>query len=125
MISWAVEGTGPMAFGFPAYARGSRRYDSSPDALREAVARALSALEWTAYGNWSGMRFVAEVGVNYWSWGERISVEIEGEGTVWIESKCRLPTQCIDWGKNQRNVDAFLELVEEKFQQIGKRIEGN
>lgn len=110
-----------MAFGFPAYARGRRRYDSSPDALREAIARALSALGWTAYGNWSGNRFVAEVGVNFWSWGEKINVEIDPNGTIRIESTCRLPTQCFDWGKNQRNVDAFFELVDEKSRQVERQ----
>lgn len=40
-----------MAFGFPAYARGHWRYDGSLDALRDAVALALSDLAWTAYGN--------------------------------------------------------------------------
>jgi hypothetical protein len=60
------------------------------------------------------------VGVNFWSWGEQVSVEIDREGTVQIESRCRLPTQCLDWGKNQRNVDAFLKLVEEK---VGQRRE--
>jgi hypothetical protein len=109
-----------MTFGFPAYARGSRRYDSSPDDLKEAIARALSALGWTAYGNWPGRRFVAEVGANFRSWRERISVEIRRGGTVRVESTCRLPTQCFDWGKNQRNVDAFLDLVGEKCRQIGR-----
>jgi hypothetical protein len=104
-----------MAFCFPAYARGTRRYDSSPDALREAVARALSALGWTAYGNWSGRCFVAEVGYNFWSWGEKISVEIDREGKIRVESRCMLPTQCFDWGKNQCNVDAFLEEVAQKL----------
>ena len=50
-----------MALLFPASARGRRRYGACLDALREAVARALSALEWTAYGNWSGREFVAEL----------------------------------------------------------------
>lgn len=109
-----------MAFGFPVYARGSRRYDSNPDALRETVARTLSALGWTAYGHWSGSRFVAAVGVSFWSWGEKITVDIDGESTIWVESKCRLPTQCIDWGKNRRNVNAFFELANEKSQQVGK-----
>ncbi len=103
-----------MAFGFPAYARGSRQYDFSSNALQEAVARALNALGWTPFGNWSGRRFVAEIGVSVWSWGEKVNVKIDCDGTIWFESKCRLPTQCIDWGKNQRNVKAFFHLVEEK-----------
>jgi hypothetical protein len=107
-----------MPLTFPASASGSRRYSCSPEALKEAVARALSALGWAAYGNWSGRRFVAEVGVSFWSWGEEIRVRIDTDGTVSVESACRLPTQCFDWGKNQRNVDAFLELVDEKSRQI-------
>jgi hypothetical protein len=67
---------------------------------------------------------VAEVGANLWSWGERISVEIGRGGTVWVESTCRLPTQCFDWGKNQRNVDGFLELVDEKSRQMGSTAGG-
>jgi hypothetical protein len=109
-----------MALLFPASARGRRRYGACLDALREAVARALSALEWTAYGNWSGREFVAEVGANFWSWGEFIRVKIDPDGTVRIESKCRLPTQCFDWGKNQRNVDTFFERVDDKARLIGR-----
>ena len=100
-----------MAFGFPAHAHGERHYDSDPDALTEAVARALSALEWLAFGNWNGDEFVAEVGTNVWSWGEKITVAIDADGTVWMKSKCRMVTQCFDWGKNQRNVNAFFAQV--------------
>lgn len=100
-----------MAFGFPAYARATRRYGRSREALKEPVARALSALGWTAFGNWSGSHFLAEVGVNLWSWGEKVHVTINADGSVWMESKCRFVTQCFDWGKNQANVDTFFAKV--------------
>jgi hypothetical protein len=66
---------------------------------------------------------VAEVGVNFWSWGEKVSVEIDRGGTISVESRCRLPTQCFDWGKNQRNIDAFFQLVDEKSRQTGQTSE--
>src|SRR5947208_15368755 len=110
-----------MAFGFPAYADGSRRYGLSLDVLREAVARALYELDWTGCGNWSGRVFVADVRVNFWSWGEKITIEIDRDGMVWIESKCSLPTQCFDWGKNQGNVDAFFRTLDEKVRLMENR----
>jgi hypothetical protein len=51
-------------------------------------------------------------------------VEIDVEGIVWVESRCRLPTQCLDWGKNQRNVNAFLDLVDDKGRQIERERAG-
>jgi hypothetical protein len=75
--------------------------------LTEAVAAALSTLGWRPHANPSE-HFAAETPANFWSWGENINVGIDSDGTVWVESSCKLPTQCLDWGKNRRNVTAFL-----------------
>jgi hypothetical protein len=87
------------------------------DRLLEAVARTFHQLGWIAFGDGTGRRFVAEVGVNFWSWGEEVRIEIDGD-TIEIESHCRLVTQCFDWGKNQQNVATFLAMLDETLRRI-------
>lgn len=44
---------------------------------------------------------------------ERVLVKFEGEGrALVITSRCLLPTQCLDWGKNRRNVEDFLKVLQ-------------
>jgi hypothetical protein len=56
-------------------------------------------------------RIMYTTGVSFFSWGERISVSIQGE-IIKIKSKCKLRTQIQDWGKNKRNVRKLLRLFE-------------
>ena len=44
------------------------------------------------------------VGVNWRSWGERITVE-SAPKSIRIVSECSFPLQIIDWGKNFQNVE--------------------
>ena len=37
-----------------------------------------------------------------------MSVDVTYDGTVTVKSECLLVTQCLDWGKNDRNVQAFF-----------------
>lgn len=96
-----------MTFGFPAHSTDSERFNLRPDDLVEVIRESLHSLGWR-YETPSPNQFVAWNSVNLWSWGEKIFVEISDDGVVRAKSECLLPTQCFDWGKNSRNVKAFL-----------------
>jgi hypothetical protein len=99
-----------MAFGFPAYAEAVERYDASGGELLDAVDQALEELGWDAdYTGPSSLS--ARVGVNFLSWGERVSINVR-DGKVRVRSECSLPTQCFDWGKNRQNVDRLLDCID-------------
>ena len=51
-------------------------------------------------------------GVSVFSWGERIQVWVTSgspETMVTVESRCKLPMQLVDWGRNCRNVNRLLK----------------
>ncbi len=105
-----------MAFGFPAYAEAVERYDGcSWSELLDALDDVLEALNWrAAYSGPSSL--TAHVPLNYWSWGERLTIEVS-DGIVYVRSECIMPTQCFDWEKNERNVEKFLLRLEEIINQ--------
>lgn len=96
-----------MAFGFPAYHCVRLSLLGSRQAARDAVVFSLDAAGWR-YSEVSDGVFKAKVGLNGWSWGERLTVTLEEPNHITIESKCVYPLQCLDWGKNKQNVDLFL-----------------
>jgi hypothetical protein len=100
-----------MAFGFPAYytERYSAAADKSAD-LSVAVRAALNALSWSIREEASD-QIVASTGVNIRSWGEKMFVRFLPDRSISVTSKCALPTQCIDWGKNKANVRKFLDEI--------------
>lgn len=55
----------------------------------------------------------ARVGLNIWSWGERLSCAIDPSGQVHVQSACVLWTQIFDWGKNAKNCRRLLEAIGE------------
>ena len=99
-----------MSFGFPAYSTGSQKYDLGQQDLLGVVGESLGRLGWS-YEMPSPNAFLAKNSANLWSWGEKIAVEVSLDGTVTARSECLLATQCIDWGKNRRNVRAFFDEV--------------
>lgn len=64
-----------------------------------------------------GWQYIADTGdrleyqspMNLSSWGENFSVRLLNNEEVEIKSQCRLPTQIVDWGRNKKNVNRFLE----------------
>lgn len=61
--------------------------------------------------NESERELVFTVGLNWRSWGEEVNVDFEGKGLV-VHSKCRLFTQCVDYGKNAKNCEQFSKAYE-------------
>ena len=102
-----------MAFGFPAYH--TEDYFSSAETiaeLQEAILDVVEDLGWQIRIG-SRTRMMAVASGKLLSWGEMIDIELFPDLMLTITSKCKLPTQCIDWGKNRRNVRKFLIRLEE------------
>ncbi len=103
-----------MAFGFPAFH--TERYSAkttTSEELRHLVKEVLRTLSWPVKSE-TGNRIQASSSLNFKSWGEVIHIELLPDNAIVITSKCVLPTQCLDWGKNKDNVNRFLA-------EIGKR----
>ncbi len=100
-----------MAFGFPAYH--TKRYTFSDPRRnpREQVVEATAALGWSIKSESENVIRVA-VGFNLWSSGERVTIVFDTPNAVTVTSKCLMPTQCFDWGKNKSNVQALLARLE-------------
>ncbi len=95
-----------MRIKFPA--RYCKRYSSSIEKseLAKLVEETLEKLRWK-YTLKADGEFQAQIPFNFWSFGEKINIEIQSDG-ISICSKCISPFQCFDWGKNQENVETFL-----------------
>jgi hypothetical protein len=79
---------------------------NSPAGLEQALSRAVQDL--AAHRGWRLMNRTSsavafQVGVNWFSWGEAVTIDIQGQ-QILIRSRCRFPLQVIDWGKNRKNV---------------------
>jgi hypothetical protein len=103
-----------MAFGFPAYHTERFVGLASSGDPRGVVLSALNSLSWPAHDQ-SGNVIHASSGMNFWSWGESISVEFLPGGELSITSQCALFTQCIDWGKNHSNVQALIAAIRKQM----------
>lgn len=57
------------------------------------------------------------VPINDCSWGEKIEVQFVGSNTLRISSKCILPLQLYDWGKNRKNVLTIVSGIEAKLEE--------
>ena len=98
-----------MSFGFPAYHQQTEMFNLNGGSLYSLVKSGFAELGWkVTIDNPSYLE--ASASLNLASWGEKISVSIEGM-TATIVSKCLLPTQCVDWGKNKKNVMMLLKTL--------------
>ncbi len=96
--------------GFPAYHSTEYRSSLPASVLESAVIEAFEGMGISierAFGRYEG-----RMPFNFWSFGEILSVTIGPDGQLQITSKCVMPTQCFDWGKNRRNVEKLVELIE-------------
>ena len=100
-----------MAFGFPAYAVGRFRPGGDEETIVGAVETALTRLRWP-FLSFDGVDWQVDLGINWSSWGEKITITLTANNTLHVRSQCSFPLQCIDWGRNQRNVDKFIEAVD-------------
>ena len=107
-----------MAFGFPAYHEETRKFELKRNVLASAVENALVSLEWQFNRDSSGSQFNARTGWSIWSYmGEKVKIEVRSDGSVRVRSECGSPIQCVDYGKNKKNVEQFLDALS---QTLGK-----
>ena len=90
-----------MSFAFPAFHEARLPGMFSAAAVEAAMQRL----------GWSDVRRDADVvtgkvGFNLWSFGETVTAT-PAAGYLLLRSTCVMPTQCLDWGKNRRNVEAL------------------
>lgn len=95
-----------MTFAFPAFHEEILERDHTSDNIEAAMRR----------NGWKGIQKTATgircaVSFNLWSFGETIEVTCEDRRTV-LRSNCILPTQCMDWGKNRRNITNLVAALE-------------
>lgn len=90
-----------MTFAFPAFheTRMAGAFDVA------AVEAAMRQLRWSEIRREYGS-VIGKVGFNLWSFGETVTATLAPDHVV-LRSTCMLPTQCFDWGKNRRNVEAL------------------
>src|SRR5262245_37072496 len=89
----------------------ARFRDFSAKELRRACEDALDELRWE-WEDDSRWRLVAYIPYSWTSYGEWLLVEIFEE-EIEVISHCRKKAQLVDWGKNRKNVERFLERVED------------
>lgn len=67
------------------------------------------------YGGQANAYFHFNHSVSFSSWGENVIITLTAQTpqttAVTIQSKCSLPTQIIDWGKNKSNVDRIFAYI--------------
>ena len=90
-----------MSFAFPAFHEA--RLPGAFDA--EAVETAMRRLGWGSIRR-DGSSVACKVALNLWSFGETVTVTLARDHLM-LRSACVMPTQCFDWGKNRRNVEAL------------------
>ena len=107
-----------MAFGFPAYHQEdvTLPYAITHDWVVYACQiSGLGAARW-AQAPTGGMWLVTS-NASLMSWGETMTVTPLAPTVVRVRSECGLPTQCIDFGKNERNVKKLVQALWAAVQQ--------
>ena len=96
-----------MAFGFPAYAIEIQSLGAEFHILRSSVCDALSELGWS-YEIIDSNTIIARIPISLFSWGEKLTVSFIEDGRIKVKSEGVLRSQCIDWGKNKKNIKLFF-----------------
>ena len=95
-----------MTFAFPAFHEMVLERAHTVESIEAAMRRSgWNRIEQTP----TGMR--GAVPFNVWSFGEKVEVTCDGSRTV-LRSSCVWPTQCLDWGKNRRNLEKLAAALE-------------
>jgi hypothetical protein len=100
-----------MPIGFPAYHEGSACYDCSLGELMDAIDDAIDSLKWNG-SQVKRRRWTASTPMNLFSWGEKITIDIEEDCRVFVRSEYAFPLAWLDWGHNSSNVRRFLNKLD-------------
>ena len=99
-----------MAIGFPPFSVMRRRYTLRSLELTDFVEETFRALGWK-YELIAAGEYVAKTSLSVSSWGEKVHVTIDPNGTVEAQSECSFPLQWLDFGKNRHNLVEFFNLL--------------
>ncbi|MGH7132924.1 MAG: hypothetical protein ACREJO_13370 [Phycisphaerales bacterium] len=98
-----------MTFAFPAFHE--ERIEAPAELTVGDVLAALAAIGLSGSASADGATVRSSSGLNMWSWSEKLIVERAGPTTLRVRSECALSTQCVDWGKNARNVRKIIAAI--------------
>jgi rhomboid protease GluP len=102
-----------MAIGIPPIYRQEYQLDTLNKEQFLAIAQeSIQRLGFDSAGT-SERGLVAYTSFSLSSWKEEIRISVTGQTAI-LQSKC-LSTQLVDWGKNRRNIEAFLNTFHEQF----------
>ena len=96
-----------MAFGFPASHTEEFPLDHATAELRAVVRNSFATLNWKLKEEADGS-ITATTRPSMRSWGEQVTVDIVSPNSLSVTSKCRMPMQVFDSGKNAANVYKFI-----------------
>jgi hypothetical protein len=114
-----------VAIGFPAQHR--ETVALSFPLTDERVSHACHVLGWHYHGRFAegpqGVTWHLTVSTTLTSLGEEVSVMPLGPGEVEIKSRCVMPAQWVDWGKNRQNVLCLRNILFGPIPQASQAIE--
>jgi hypothetical protein len=99
--AFSLGGTSMKLGTFPASWTEQVSSTSTVEQDQARIKRASTILRWDQTSK-VGSQLEFRVGLNWKSWGEKITVIFE-PGKIQIHSRCSFPLQCVDWGKNRQN----------------------
>jgi hypothetical protein len=112
-------------FGFPPSATAEVRLpELSRDEIIRVAERILDDLGWHI-SSVEEDRISVRTGTGIWFFGDQMTVDVTQRGTVTVHSRCIWPTQLIDFGRNDQNVERFLERLERKLDRLARRRESD
>jgi hypothetical protein len=108
-------------FGFPPTATAKVRFpEHAPEDIIRLAERILDDLGWHI-NSVEEDRISVRTGSGIWIFGDQMTVDVSQRGTVTVHSRCIWPTQIIDFGRNDQNVERFLERLERRLEQLARR----
>jgi hypothetical protein len=108
-------------FGFPPSATAKARFpEHAPEDIIRVAERILYDLGWHINAV-DEDRISVRTGTGIWFFGDEMTVDVSPRGNVTIHSRCIWPTQIIDFGRNDQNVERFLERLEYKLERLARR----
>ena len=110
-----------MGVGFPAQASAEARF---PEHSREDIIRLseriLDDLGWHILSV-EDDGITVRTGHGIWFFGDKMTVDVSKRGTVNVHSQCIWPTIIVDLGRNDRNIERFLDRLERKLKRLAQR----